>query len=353
MYLKYQDRSRINPKDWIFSEEKIAHIITHVYKSRQIFSNTEILLYLKEIIKIISKKWNINILDIGIDYTHIHIIILLKPYSSVTKIVRILKGGSSYYLRKKYFFLKKEKRFWSDSFYVKFYNLKDINIPLNYVKNKNCTAAFSGRITKIFLDLLFPIQCLGGCKTWDTWLCNNCLKKITEKNKIILNNNLSGLYYLTSYRNELIQKLIYQLKYQYSEDVAKILGSELAKIIDQNFDYIIPVPLHRKRYAERGFNQAELLGHHIVGTCHGMSLQKNIISRTKYTSPQAQLSHEERKVNLQDIFSIKKEKINIIENKKILLIDDVYTTGATINECAKILKKNGAKEIWGITVAKG
>ena len=174
-----------------------------------------------------------------------------------------------------------------------------------------------------------------------------------DRHKIILNNHLNGLYYLTSYRNELIQKLIHQLKYQYTEEIAEILGKQLAVMLEQNFDYLVPIPLHKKRYAERGFNQAELLAHHIVGTCHGMSLQNDIISRTKYTHAQAQLSHEERKLNMQNIFTVNKKKIDLIKDKKILLIDDVYTTGATMNECAKILKKYDAKEIWGITIAKG
>lgn len=207
---------------------------------------------------------------------------------------------------------------------------------------------------KPLLDLLFPIQCLGNCKTWDTWLCNNCCKKIHDRHKIILNDNLQGLYYLASYRNELVRQLIHQLKYQYTEDIAIILGRQLAKIIDQEFDLIIPIPLHNKRYAERGFNQAELLAKNIiVGNAHVRYLQNNIIFRTKYTSPQAQLSHEERKLNMQNIFAVNNKKIDLVKNKKILLIDDVYTTGATMQECAKILLPYQPQEIWGIVIAKG
>lgn len=207
---------------------------------------------------------------------------------------------------------------------------------------------------KPLLDILFPIQCLGNCKTWDTWLCDNCTLKIQNSCKIILKNNLSGLYYLTNYRDELIQKLIHQLKYRYAEEIAEILGKQFRGLIDQNFDYIIPIPLHKKRYAERGFNQAELLGKQIIVQTHcNASLQTDILFRGKYTHAQAQLSHEERKLNMRNVFMINKKKMDFIKNKKILLVDDVYTTGATMNECAKILKKNNAKEIWGIVVAKG
>jgi len=209
------------------------------------------------------------------------------------------------------------------------------------------------------LDLLFPIKCLG-CGAWDTWLCKNCQKILNNKNKILLNNNkyLSGLYYLTNYREKLIQNIIHQFKYGYTEELAIILGKHLAILLDQQFDIIIPIPLHHKRFAERGFNQAELLGKQIiinqhVETCHGMSLQNNILSRTKYTFPQAQLENSARIKNVQNIFAINKNNFEILKNKKILLIDDVFTTGATMLECAKILQQNQAKEIWGITIAKG
>ncbi|MFA6028072.1 MAG: ComF family protein [Patescibacteria group bacterium] len=212
----------------------------------------------------------------------------------------------------------------------------------------------------MLLDYLFPIRCLGECGAWDQWLCPRCEQKIKQKNKIIFKEDniyLSGLYFLHPYSNSLIQKLIHQLKYQYSEEIAKILGRNMALCLDQNFDYIIPIPLNKKRFCERGFNQSELMAENIinysVGTYHGMSLRNDILTRTRNTAAQAQLGHELRAKNIHNAFSLNKKTIHMVSGKKILLIDDVYTTGATMNACAKLLKENRAKEIWGITAAKG
>lgn len=210
-----------------------------------------------------------------------------------------------------------------------------------------------------FLDFFFPIRCLN-CQTWDTWLCSDCQKILNSKNKIILPDKyyLQGLYYINNYADELTQKIIHQFKYGYTEELAIILGKYLAELLDQEFDIIVPIPLHKKRFAERGFNQAELLATQIikhinVGTTLGLSLQNNILSRAKYTHPQAQLDDATRIKNVQNIFQINNKKIDLIKDKKILLVDDVYTTGATMQECAKILACYQPNKIWGITIAKG
>ena len=107
------------------------------------------------------------------------------------------------------------------------------------------------KIKKYTLDLIFPIKCLG-CGAWDIWLCPKCQQKIYHPQKE------NKLYYLDSYKNPLIQKIIHQFKYNYSQELAPILSTLLNQVIDQSFDYIIPIPLHKKRYLERGFNQSTL-----------------------------------------------------------------------------------------------
>ncbi len=193
------------------------------------------------------------------------------------------------------------------------------------------------KIKKYTLDLIFPIKCLG-CGTWDIWLCPKCQKKIYNPQKI------GALYYLDSYQNPLIQKIIHQFKYNYSQELAPILSTLLNQIIDQSFDYIIPVPLHKKRYLERGFNQSTLL-------CQNINiplLEKGLI-RTRYTPPQAQLNEKKRCQNLRNSFICPLS----LKNKKILLIDDVYTTGSTIKECSRALKQAQVAEIYKIVLAKG
>ncbi len=141
-----------------------------------------------------------------------------------------------------------------------------------------------------------------------------------------------------------MQKIIHQFKYNYSKELAPIISTLLNQIIDQSFDYIIPIPLHKKRYLERGFNQSTLLCQNI-----DLPILKNAIIRQRYTPPQAQLDEQQRRKNLQNCFISSLS----LQGKKVLLIDDVYTTGSTMKECSKALKQAQASEIYKIVIAKG
>lgn len=198
---------------------------------------------------------------------------------------------------------------------------------------------------KFIWDILFPIQCLGGCGKYDEWICKKCLSEIAEKHEQELNGLIKKIYFCTDYKNELMKKAIHQLKYGYSEEIGKILGKLLVNNIENNFDYIIPVPLAKKRYRERGFNQAELLARQF-----NIPINLNLI-KTKNTKSQMTLSKKHRLINLNNCF---KYTNNIdISNKKLLLVDDVYTTGSTMMEMAKTLHKFNPKEICGAVLAKG
>ena len=111
---------------------------------------------------------------------------------------------------------------------------------------------------------------------------------------------------------------------------------------------IIPVPLHKRRQNWRGFNQSALLAK-LIAQQTGLQFADALI-RTKHTKPQMSLKSAERHLNIRGIFSLKQG--SEIKNKKILLIDDVWTTGSTLKECAAVLKRNGAKSVWGITIAR-
>lgn len=114
-------------------------------------------------------------------------------------------------------------------------------------------------------------------------------------------------------------------------------------------ELIVPVPLHASRLRQRGFNQATL----IARTCLPRwrdRIRVDVLKRNRVTTPQSQLSGRERRSNLQRVFTI--EKIDEVQGKRILVVDDVFTTGSTVNECARVLRKAGAARIEVLTVAR-
>lgn len=112
---------------------------------------------------------------------------------------------------------------------------------------------------------------------------------------------------------------------------------------------IIPVPLHVKRLRKREFNQSAIIGS-VIGKTYGIPVAANTLMRHRHTRPQVELDGRDRKENVAGAFSV--ENLKIIEGKEIILIDDVYTSGSTINECSKVLKKNGAEKVSVITIAR-
>lgn len=115
------------------------------------------------------------------------------------------------------------------------------------------------------------------------------------------------------------------------------------------FDLIIPVPLHRRKRRERGFNQAELIGN-IIGKALSIPLEKKVLKRVKDTPTQTGLSLKEREKNVKGAFKVVKKKR--IKGKKVLLVDDVYTTGSTVKEVSLVLKKAGVRVIYVFTLCR-
>ena len=139
-----------------------------------------------------------------------------------------------------------------------------------------------------------------------------------------------------------------------------IISSLLIKFLDfkisqgeiSDFDLVIPIPLARKRLLFRGFNQSEVLAKKITQN-FSWPLGQNIVSRQNSRQPQVGLRKKDRLANVRGIFKIKYPASEFLPGKKILLVDDVVTTGATLDECAKVLTQAGAKEIWALVLAKG
>ncbi len=173
-------------------------------------------------------------------------------------------------------------------------------------------------------------------------LCPNCIKKPYKFDKAI-----SSVKY-----NEFSKKIILPLKHgdktQYAKFIANIMTMS-GRDIATDSDFIIPVPIHLTRMLKRKYNQASLIANHLSKVYKKPVLYSTLI-RSKSTPSQGHLSERERKQNVSGVFSVKHSER--IKGKNILLIDDVFTTGATVNECAKILKKAGANKIFVLTFAR-
>lgn len=243
----------------------------------------------------------------------------------------------------------------------------------------------SNKLTELILDILFPITCVF-CQKENRWICPNCLdrikissfqvcfhceKNITENGKLcekcknyFLNKGqsfpLDALIVSSSYQKNGISRLVHLYKYNFIRDLSFPLGNLLTQsIIKSNLpipDLIIPVPLHQRRLRWRGFNQAKELADFVgknLAPGFPIPVEDEVVLRRKHTPPQMKIkSHKERKLNVSEAFLIKKEKKVLIATKTVLLIDDIATTGATLFEIGRLLKKNDVKRVFAAVIAR-
>ncbi len=148
-----------------------------------------------------------------------------------------------------------------------------------------------------------------------------------------------------------LREAIHQFKYRPCRSLGEPLGDWMAKRVRllTTTDLIMPVPLHIKRLRQRGFNQALLLAHR-VSVCHKTPLSYDNLARVRPTQPQVELRGSERIKNVEGAFALRRPEQ--IQRKSIILIDDVFTTGATMNECASVLKHAGASQVTALTLAR-
>jgi len=175
-------------------------------------------------------------------------------------------------------------------------------------------------------------------------LCGGCLEEGPLFDKAI-----SVLRY-----TELSKIMVHRLKYSDKLHIAKHFASMLFKKIHkdaQGFDFIIPVPMHRKKMRSRLYNQAALMVTHL-SDYSGVAPLHNGLLKTKYHESQTGLSRSVRKENIKNTFEINKKYADVIKGKNILLVDDVYTTGATVNECSRVLKRGLCKSVTVVTLAR-
>ena len=173
-------------------------------------------------------------------------------------------------------------------------------------------------------------------------LCPECLKKRP------LYDIARAAFIYDSVSKASILKLKYTDRMEYAYPLVELLYQAGSDLFSKT-DIIMPVPMHWRRRLKRKYNQADLLGRLLAKKTHIPYSSKNLI-RSRHTEVQENKTLSERNRNVKDAFCIKKEQE--IQSKTILLIDDVFTTGATVSNCAKTLKKAGAKAVYVLTVAK-
>lgn len=192
-------------------------------------------------------------------------------------------------------------------------------------------------------------------------MCTDCGKQIE---KITLNKlercnidaEIVEFMYIFKYdgivRNLIIDYKFNDCAYLYKTFAKIILDNK--KICDfiKSYDIIIPVPIHRKRKLLRGYNQTELIAKALAKTLENVTYNTKALIKTKNNSKQSTLSRLERERNVLNAYEFNKKEADKIYNKKILIFDDIYTTGNTVKECAKIINKFDPKSIGILTIAK-
>jgi competence protein ComFC len=231
-----------------------------------------------------------------------------------------------------------------------------------------------------FWDYVFPPVCLS-CGEIGNFFCNKCQQKSkllgqflcpsclktspTPKKHPECKGIIDGLISCWDYEG-VVQKIIKEIKYrQYYAGIKNLTTSFLyylnkkhhTEFLDflETKPIVIPVPLHKKRLRQRGFNQAFLIAQIIAQHFH-LPISEKLLERVKATKPQAEMTKNQRLENVKNAFKPTKQLLllgnNSLQNKNFLVIDDVWTTGATIKTCAKALKSLGANKIWALTLAR-
>src|SRR3989338_404064 len=238
-------------------------------------------------------------------------------------------------------------------------------------------------ISSWILDLIFPIRCVSCgkfCSLRLGYLCKKCagLIPINKKfecigcNRVTIlgktcptcrqSNPVDQLLVVSDYKNPAVIKIVKTLKYRFIKEMAVPISLLIKKYviwlsISKKFNVltenpiIVPIPLHKYRYNWRGFNQAELIAEE-VSKIINCSFDTSIIRKRGKTKSQADIKeYDDRLKNIKEAFEL--IEADRIKNRTIVLVDDVCTTGATLNECARVLKESGAGKVVALVFARG
>lgn len=229
-------------------------------------------------------------------------------------------------------------------------------------------------ISDNFLNFIFPQTCRGCTKPLnidENFLCQDCIEKLTFLPKNICSCcekessadycqicNENGFYFDRAisvfHFDRLLKKIIHELKYDEMDSVAKFLveiSYDFLSSMDifKNIDLICPVPLHRVKKRIRGYNQAERISYHLSKK-NNIEHIPDLVLRKRFTKSQTKLNRIERAKNVSQAFCINKRKD--VSNKQILIVDDVFTTGATMNSISKVLKEYNVGKVFALTIAR-
>ena len=222
------------------------------------------------------------------------------------------------------------------------------------------------KAVNLVLDFFYPKECLG-CGVAKTYLCVSCLEKISfletqvcflchrpsihalTHPRCVKKGDLDSLLVASVYEG-LLKKIIKTFKYRFVQELSAPLAHMLVNLSKDKLpqvDLITFVPITKHKQKLRGFNQAYLLAFHFAER-QGLGCIATL-AKLEETKNQAELKREERMANLKKAFTCTKN----VAGKRILLLDDVSTTGTTLNECSKALKKSGATKVYGLVLARG
>lgn len=223
------------------------------------------------------------------------------------------------------------------------------------------------------IDLIFPRKCFG-CGREGAYICPKCLSNarlvrpicptcgkpsvdgMTHAN-CVRPLGLDGLVAFWKYDGA-IRKSILSLKYQFAFDIVQELGQHLLMALQADFNplpkqaLLVPIPIYKDRENWRGFNQAKEIGK-ILADALGWELTPDLLTKMVRTQPQTELARKERLKNLRGVFSLNPHYPLPINHQSLILFDDVWTTGSTLKEATKSLKRRGFNEVWGLTLARG
>ncbi len=210
-----------------------------------------------------------------------------------------------------------------------------------------------------FLNFVLPdscVSCQNIVQDSGNYLCAKCYKELEPYNENhpwqseqVSNGTIDISFSAFWFREgKPIQPLLHAMKYSKMKGVGVMLGGELGKKLapqfKNEFDLILPVPLHKGKQRERTYNQSEFIARG-VSEIFNVPVLNDCLTRTRFTGTQTKLNKAERKENVSGAFTVNQKSASAIRGKNIILVDDVITTGATILECARILKQAGSGKI--------